>query len=138
VVSEHEATVRAFFDAVERNDLQALAELVGDGYMWIDHTTDVVATTAEELQAAVEEDRAWSDRKFVIDNAMDTADGALVVQITNTQTLTGEWRSVQGHGQRVRREICEIFRFDQTGRVVVEEMYEDALALIRQLGGVTP
>jgi hypothetical protein len=34
----------------------------------------------------------------------------------------------------VRREICEIFRFDRQGRILVEEMYEDALSVMRQLG----
>ena len=137
MASERETRVRAFFRAVERNDFEALAGLVGDGYVWIDHTTDTVASTPEELQAAVEEDAAWSDRMFVIDRAMETSDGAVVVQMTNTQTLTGEWRSIRGQGQRVRREICEIFRFDEDDRIVVEEMYEDALTLMRQLGAIT-
>jgi hypothetical protein len=137
MVSEHEESVRAFFRAVERNDFETLSRLVGGTYIWIDHTTDVVARTPEELQAAKEEDSAWSDREFVIDRAMATSDGAMVVQMTVTQTLTGEWRSVKGTGQRVRREICEIFRFDSEGRIVVEEMYEDALSLMRQLGAVT-
>jgi ketosteroid isomerase-like protein len=136
MASAHEETVRAFFRAVERNDFDALGRLVGDGYIWIDHTTDVVARTPEELLAAKEEASVWSDLDFVIDRAMDTADGALVAQMTVTQTLLGEWRSVKGTGQRVRREICEIFRFDAEGRIVVEEMYEDALSLMQQLGAL--
>jgi hypothetical protein len=90
LASDHEETVRAFFDAVERNDFETLRNFVSADYMWIDHTTDFVARTPEELRAAKEEGAAWSDRQFVIDRAMDTSDGALVVQITNTQTLTGE------------------------------------------------
>lgn len=136
MVSEHEQSVRKFFHAVEHNDFETLAQLVGATYIWIDHTTDVVARTPEQLQAAKMEDSVWSDRQFVIDRAMDAADGAVVVQMTVTQTLTGEWRSVKGSGQRVRREICEIFRFDAEGRIVVEEMYEDALSLMRQLGAL--
>ena len=134
MASEHAESVRAFFRAVEHNDFETLGRLVSGAYIWIDHTTNVVARTPEELQEAKAEDSAWSDRKFVIDRAMDTSDGALVVQMTVTQTLTGDWRSVKGKGQRVRREICEIFRFDPDGHIVVEEMYEDALSLMRQLG----
>lgn len=136
LASDHEETVRAFFDAVERNDFETLAKLVSADYVWIDHTTDFVAKTREELVAAKEEDAAWSDRRFVIDRVMDTSDGAVVVQITNTQTLTGEWRSIKGSGQRVRREILEIFRFDSDGRIVAEEMYADDLSLARQLGAL--
>jgi ketosteroid isomerase-like protein len=136
LASDHEETVRAFFKAVERNDFETLAKLVSPDYIARDHTTDFVARTREELRAAQEEDSAWSDRQFVIDRVMDTSDGTLVVQITNTQTLTGEWRSVKGTGQRVRREILEIFEFDSEGRIVVEEFYDDALSVMRQLGAL--
>jgi hypothetical protein len=134
--SDHEETVRAFFKAVERNDFETLARLVSPDYIARDHTTDFVARTPEELRAAQVEDAAWSDRQFVIDRVRDTSDGSLVVQITNTQTLTGEWRSVKGTGQRVRREILEIFEFDSEGRIVVEEFYDDALSVMRQLGAL--
>src|SRR3954468_18002575 len=95
---QNEATVREFFRAVEREDFETLARVVGPDYIWIDHTTDVVASTPEDLQAAREEDSAWSDRKFVIDRAMTAVDGTVVVQITNMQTLTREWRSIAGSG----------------------------------------
>jgi hypothetical protein len=75
--------------------------------------------------------------KFVIDRTIETSDGALIVQGTVTQILTGEWRGVKGTGQQVRREICEIFRFDADGRIVFEEGYEDALSIMRQLGAVS-
>jgi hypothetical protein len=83
------------------------------------------------------EDSQWSDWNFMIDRTTETIDGALIVPATVTQTLTGEWRSIKGTGQRVRREICEIFRFDAEGRIIFEEAYEDALPITRQLGAVS-
>jgi hypothetical protein len=44
--------------------------------------------------------------------------------------------SVEPKGQRVTTPICSIFRFDEDGRIVFEEMYEDALAVMQQLGAV--
>jgi hypothetical protein len=73
----------------------------------------------------------------VIKHALETIDGALVVLATITQTLTGEWRSIKGDGQQVHREICDIFRFNAEGRIVSENMYEDALSVVRQLGAVS-
>ena len=110
--------------------------MIGDGYTYIDHTTDVVAATPQQLEAALVEDLQWSDQKFGIKQAIETTDGALVVLATLTQTLTGEWRSIKGTGQRVRREICEIFRFDGEGRIVGEKLYGDSLSIMRQLGVV--
>ncbi len=133
-MQSHVETVRAFWDACERKDYGAAGQLTGNGYVWIDHTTDVVATTPDELTVALEEDLAWSGQKFRIDQAVDLADGRLLVQATITQSLTGEWRHIKGTGQHVRRLVCDIFSFDADGRIVVEELYEDALSILRQLG----
>jgi hypothetical protein len=137
-VPNHVETIREYYDLGERQEYRAIAaRLIGDGYTWIDHTTDIVATTQEQLQAAMVEDLQWSDWKFVIDRAIEIADNEVIVFVTTTQTLTGEWRGVKGTGQQVRREIREIFRFDADGRIVHEEAYWDALSVRRQLGAVS-
>ena len=68
---------------------------------------------------------------------METTDRAVIVLLDITDTLTGEWRGIKGTGQQVRREMCDIFRFDEEGRVISEEAYEDALSITRQLGAVS-
>jgi hypothetical protein len=83
------------------------------------------------------EDLQSSDWKFVINRAIETADDEVIVFVTVTQTLNGEWRGVKGNGQNVRREICEIFRFDPENRSVFEEAYWDALSVMRQLRAVS-
>jgi hypothetical protein len=62
--------VRAYWDASARSDYDAAGRCVGPRYVWIDHTTGVVARTAEELLAAAAEDSAWSDRIFEITNVL--------------------------------------------------------------------
>jgi ketosteroid isomerase-like protein len=134
-MTNHLATIREYYDRGERQDYRAIAaRLIGDGYTWIDHTTDIVATAQEQLQAAMVEDLQSSDWRFVINRAIETADREVIVI---TQTVTGEWRGVKGKGQNVRREVCEIFRFDAEGRIVYEEAYRDALSVMRQLGAVS-
>ena len=137
-MTNHVDTIRTYFDLCERKDYRAVAErLIGDGYTYIDHTTDVVANTPEQLEAALVEDLQWSEQKFGIKQAIETTDGALVVLATLTQTLTGEWHSIKGAGQQVRWEFCDIFRFDGEGRIVGEELYGDGLSIMRQLGAVS-
>jgi hypothetical protein len=137
-MTNHVATIREYYDLGERQDYRAVgARLVGEGYTWVDHTTGIVATTQEQLEAAMVEDLQWSDWKTVINRAIETTDREVIVFVTVTQTLTGEWRGVKGTGQEVRREMCEIFRFDAEGRVVYEEAYWDALSVMRQLAAVT-
>ena len=137
-MSSHIETIREWFSLVERKDNQAIGErFVGEGYTWIDHTNGVVATTQEQLEAAMVEDSQLSDRKYVIKEAFETTDGAVIVLLSITDTLTGEWRGIKGTGQQVHREMCDIFRFDTDGRVISEEAYEDALSIMRQLGAVS-
>jgi ketosteroid isomerase-like protein len=126
--------VRAYWAASDRADWDAAARLVAAGFTWIDHTYGDAPMDGE---AAFAEARAWSQQTFAIDEWYEATDGTLVVLATVTKTLTGEWRGVEPKGQRVTSKICDIFRFDDEGLIVHEEMFEDALAVMRQLGAAS-
>lgn len=130
-------TVRRYWDASARSDYESAGRFIAPGYVWIDHTTGVVARTADELFAAAAEDAAWSDRIFEITNVLETTDGALVVQARISGTLNGSWRSHEARGQCVSNDTCTIFRFDDAGRISSEEHYSDALTLVEQLAAGT-
>jgi predicted ester cyclase len=86
---------------------------------------------------ALAEAQAWSDQTSAIDQWHEATDGTLIVLATVTQTLTGTWRGVEPRGQRVTNKICDIFRFDEDGLIVHEELFADALAVMRQLGALS-
>jgi len=130
--------VRAYWDASARSDYDSAGCCIGPGYVWIDHTTGVVARTAEELLAAAADDAAWSDRTFEITNVFETTDGALVVQATVSGTLNGTWRSVVAQGRPASSDTCTIFRFDEDDHIVSEEHYSDALTILEQLTTSAP
>jgi ketosteroid isomerase-like protein len=88
-------TVRAYWDASARSDQAAAGACVAPGYVWIDHTEEIVAQTIEELLEAAAEDAAWSDRIFDITNVLETTDGALVVQAASSEGAVGTSWSVQ-------------------------------------------
>jgi ketosteroid isomerase-like protein len=130
------ATARRFFDLCDRQDWDAMGELIGEGYTWIDHTTGTVSRTPKELGVATAEDDAWEDHHTDIDHLTEGTDGRLFVQMTRSATLPpgSEWRGIQGTGQRVTREGIDIITFDEEGKIIGEEGYEDALSIMRQLG----
>src|SRR5947208_2972183 len=105
-------------------------QCVAPDYVCIDHTTGVVARTIDELLAAA---AAWSDRTFEITSALETIDGALVVQARISGTLTGTWHSISASGQRASSDSCTNFRFDEDGRITSEEHYGDTLTTVEQL-----
>ena len=54
-------TVRAYWDASAIGDYETAGGYVAEGFVWIDHTKEVVARTVDEHMAALEEDALWSD-----------------------------------------------------------------------------
>ena len=131
-------TVRTYWDASARGDYETAGNCVAlPGYVSIDHQRGVVAETMEQLQQAAAEDAAWSQREFDITNVLETTDGALVVQATISGNLDGEWCSLRGTGQRVTFDACVIFRFNDDGKIVLEDHYGDALKVAQQLKSPT-
>jgi predicted ester cyclase len=130
MTASHIETVRAYWAASDGADWEAAGRCTGDGFTWVDHT---YGDAPMEGRLAVEEAQAWSDQTFAINQWYEATDGTLIVQATVTRTLTGKWRGVEPRGQRVTNAICDIFRFNEDGLIVHEELYEDALAVMRQL-----
>jgi hypothetical protein len=85
---------------------------------------------------AVAEVQAWTDSTRVIDEWFEATDGTVIVLATITRTLTGRWRGIEPRGQRVTNKVCDIFRFNEDGLIVHDEMFQDELARMRQLGAV--
>jgi len=132
--SKRVETARAYLDAGFSGDNDAAARLLGESYVWIDHCQGVVAESIEDLLRVAEEHAGWTDREFKIDRIMETLDGTVIAQGTLTQTQMGTWRSIPPTGKRVTIPCCEIIRFDQEGRVIAEEAYQDDLSIMKQLG----
>jgi ketosteroid isomerase-like protein len=130
----HIETVRTYWAASDRADWEAAAGCVGSGFTWVDHT---YSDAPMDYALASAEAEAWSDQTFAIDEWFEATDGTLIVQATVTRTLTGTWRGVEPRGQQVTNKICDIFRFNEDGLIVHEELYEDALAVMRQLGATS-
>ena len=130
----HIETVRAYWAASDGADWEAAGSCVGNGFTWVDHT---YGDTPMEGTLALAEAQAWSDQAFAIDEWYNATEGTLIVLATVTRTLTGPWRGVEPRGQRVTTKICDIFRFNEEGLIVHEELFEDALAVMRQLGAVS-
>jgi ketosteroid isomerase-like protein len=86
MASKNRDTLHMYLDAAERGDWDGMRRCIGGSYTFIDHTTDVVARTPEEMQIAGEEALAWSDLRYENPQVHETTDGTLIVQATLTRT----------------------------------------------------
>ena len=80
---------------------------------------------------------AWTDKAFEIQRVFDGLDNTVVMQYTVTQAHSGSRRGIPATGKRATGTACTLLRFDQSGRVLSEENYADALTVMRQIGAVT-
>ena len=90
------ATIQRFLDLCDRKDWDAIAELIGEGYSWLDHTVGTVSQTPEELAIGMAEDDAWEEPHFEVHRLTEGTDGRVFVQMTRTGTLPPGrvWRGI--------------------------------------------
>ncbi len=129
---------RAFVQAGFRGDDETSASLIGPGFTVIKHPEGLRASTVEELLAAAAGVRSWSDYEFDIERVIEAADGsAVVVQGVLRSTHTGsDWRGLAPTGRRITLDACYILGFDTEGRIISQDIYEDHLTVLQQIGTV--
>jgi steroid delta-isomerase-like uncharacterized protein len=134
MTSDKVQTVLDYFKATEEHDREGVRRCLGHGYTFVDHGADRIVRSDDDLRDELAEFKAWSNVRYVIENAVEAADGSVVVQAVKSGTVNGTFRSMVGTGQNVSYPVCDILRFDDDGRIVHEEAYYDLLAVRRQLG----
>ena len=69
---------------------------------------------------------------------METTDGTVIVQASVIASHTGPWCGIPATGRRATFEMCDLFKFDEQGRIVSEDCYEDLLGVLTTLGVAQP
>jgi hypothetical protein len=128
----------AFLQAGFGGDDETSALLIGPGFTVIKHPEGFRASTVEELLNAAAGVRSWSDYEFDVERVIEAADGsAVVVQGTLRSTHTGsDWRGVAPTGRRITLDACYVLGFDTEGRIISQDIYEDHLTVLQQIGVV--
>jgi ketosteroid isomerase-like protein len=136
MASKNVETALAFQEATFRDDYEACGQLVGDPLTTIDRPRGRIMRTPEELLQGFEDDQAWSHRRLQLERAMETTDGAVVLQFSERATHVGTWYGVAPTGKEVAISCCIIYRFDADGRIILVDVYEDHLSIAIQFGVV--
>ena len=101
IASKNVETAVAFQEAIFRDDYETCGLLLGDGFTSIDRPRGRVMRTAREHQQGLEHDQAWSHRRLELEHAMETTDGAVVLQLSERATHVGTWYGVDATGKEV-------------------------------------
>jgi predicted ester cyclase len=127
-------SVRDFWErAFNGRDLDALDDLIGDGY--VNHAALRGTPPGVEGQRQLME-RLWTafpDGRFTIEHL--AADGDTVICVgTMEGTHEGELMGKPASGRRLQWRMCHLVRVDEAGRAVEHRAIRDDAGLFRQMG----
>lgn len=125
-------TIRTAVDAMNRGDLETYALIFADGARrW---TAGVGETGVQE---SLDEMRGLSvgfpDFRLDTDALIDSGD-TVVARWRARGTHTAEFMGIPATNVEIDIPVCEIYAFDDDGKVTQTWMYSDPLALPKQLG----
>jgi steroid delta-isomerase-like uncharacterized protein len=128
-------TYRAGHEAFNRRDLGAMVSEYAESISWTDQARGVTFRTPQEfesdfLQGWIE---ASSDCQ-VTDARYSDAGDIVLARFTARGTNDGPLGPFPATGKQWSLPICEMWRFDEAGRVVGGEIYYDQYSLLAQLG----
>ncbi len=128
-------TYRAGHQAFNRRDFEAMTKHYAERITWTDHAQGRTFRTRQEftgdfLPVWV---TAASDIQIIDPTYLD-AGQSVVCTFAVVGTHDGPLGPFPATGRRFRLPLCELWRFDPSGRVVGGDLYYDQVTLLSQLG----
>ena len=128
-------TYRAGHQAFNRRDFEAMTRNYAERITWTDHAQGRTFRTRRDftdnfLPAWV---TAASDIQIIEPSYLD-AGLTVVCTFAVAGTHDGPLGPFPATGRRFRLPLCELWRFDPSGRVVGGDLYYDQVSLLSQLG----
>ncbi len=127
-------TLRTAYQAWNNRDFDALVRNVTDNFTLIDRANNRTTTTRQEYRHWVE---AWaktfSDGKIVNLKLIDGGD-YVISQFTAEGTNDGQYAGLAPTGRRLSFSVCEVCKFDPSGKIVSCDCYYDQYSILTQLG----
>jgi steroid delta-isomerase-like uncharacterized protein len=126
---------RAGHDAFNQRDFKAMTERYADRIAWTDHSQGRTFRTPSEFRDDFLPGwvRASSDIRITGPRYLD-AGQTVVCTFTVAGTHDGPLGPFPATGRTFALELCELWHFDSSGRVVGGDLYYDQVSLLTQLG----
>jgi steroid delta-isomerase-like uncharacterized protein len=127
-------TVRKFYEAHNRGDLEALMDFVAEDALTTDRARGLTFHGPEGLKAFKRGLRmAFSDLVATMERIIDAGDTVICQEIAEG-TNDGPLGPLPASGRRCHVGVCAVFGFDSGGLIETADFYWDQLTLLTQLG----
>lgn len=127
-------TVRAAHEAFNARDFDTMVEPFAKEIVYTDEARGTTVKTPGEFKDWVGEwVKAFPDLQLTEARYLDAGD-AVVTELIARGTNSGPLGPLPATGRRISMPVCEIIRFDESGRAVGGTNYYDQMTLLTQLG----
>ena len=138
MASNNAKNYKAAHDAFNSRDWNTLQSFFAPKATYDDHPTGLTTKTAEEF---VDWTKGWvkafSDCTVAEPRYIDAGD-TVVALFTGRGTNDGPMMDHPATGQRIAVPMCEVLKFDSSGKIVHGEIFYDAMTMLTQLGLAQP
>jgi steroid delta-isomerase-like uncharacterized protein len=126
---------RAGHEAFNERNFEAMTKVYADRIVWTDHAQGRTFRTPQEFKDDFLPGwvRASSDIRITDPRYLDAEDAALCT-FTVAGTHDGPLGPFPATGKHFVLQMCELWRFDHSGRVIGGDLYYDQVTLRTQLG----
>jgi steroid delta-isomerase-like uncharacterized protein len=131
--TDHAATVRGLYDAINAGDLGEFARLMADDFVEHEETPGLAPTKDGVIAFFQMQRAAFPDMHMHVEDLLVDGDRA-VARVRYTGTNHGEFMGTPATGRSVAVNLIDMFAFDASGRVREHWGVMDQLALMQQLG----
>ena len=127
-------TVRSFWEAHNRGDLETLTSFVAPDAVTTDRACDRIFHGPEGLKTFKQGLlSAFPDLIATMERVIDATD-TIVCQEIADGTNNGPLGPLPPTGRRFRLPVCVVFRFNTDGLIETADFYWDQLSMLTQLG----
>jgi steroid delta-isomerase-like uncharacterized protein len=134
VASKNVETLRAAHQAFNRRDFDAVVSMMADTITYVDYARSVTFTGRSEFKQFMQGWATAFSNAEVSEPTYIDGGNVVVAQFTGLGTNDGQLGPTPPSGKSMRLPFCEMFRFDQQGRIVSGGIYYDQLTMMTQLG----
>ena len=135
MASTNVETYRAGHEAFNLRDFEAMTRRYADRIAWTDHSQGRTFGTPQEFRDEFLPGWVQASSNIQITDAryLDAGDSA-VARFICRGTHDGPLGPFPATGKTFALELCELWHFDASGRVVGGDLYYDQVSLLMQLG----
>jgi steroid delta-isomerase-like uncharacterized protein len=138
MASKNVETLRAAHESWNRRDFDGCTRNLADNYVYTDHARGETLKGKQKFRDYVENwAKAWSDGKITNARYLDAGD-VVIAEFIGEGTNDGPFAGMSPSGRRLSFPFCEIWQFDNNGRMLTGRCYYDVYSILTQLGHAKP